>query len=98
MATKINPPSLKSKNYELYKHELLALREITDLEKKKQGVAIALSLPEDHEIREKVFDQLRLEDLKKEDGLQTLITFLDCHLAKDDLTDSLEKFEEFDGY
>ena len=98
MATKINPPSLKSKNYELYKQELLAWREITVLEKKKQGVAIALSLPEDHEIREKVFDQLSLEDLKKEDGLQTLITFLDCHLAKDDLTDSLEKFEEFDDY
>jgi hypothetical protein len=42
MATKINPPIFsKSKSYELYKQELLAWSEITDLDKKKRGVAIA---------------------------------------------------------
>ena len=99
MTTKINPPTYgKAKSYELYKQEVLAWHEITDLAKEKQGVVIALSLPEDDEsqIREKVFSQVKLEDLKKEDGLATLITFLDKHLAKDDLTDSLEKFDSFD--
>ena len=44
MATKINPPIFnKSKSYELYKQELLAWSEITDLDKKKRGVAIALT-------------------------------------------------------
>lgn len=101
MSTKINPPSLtKSKHYELYKQELLAWREVTDLAKGKQGVAIALSLPEESEtkIREKVFDQIELAELKKDDGFDTLVAFLDKHLAKDDLTDSLEKFEEFEDY
>jgi len=100
MATKIQPPALKSKAYEGYKQELLAWREVTELEKKKQGVAIALTLPEDHKtgIREKVFDQIKLDDLKKDDGLDTLITFMDKHLGKDDLTDSLEKFEDFEEY
>lgn len=59
-----------------------------------------MSLPENDEsqIREKVFDQLNLEDLKKETGLKTLIEFLDKHLAKDDLADSLEKFEDFEDF
>ena len=30
--------------------------------------------------------------------LTVLINFLDLHLAKDDLSDSLEKFEDFDDF
>lgn len=100
MATRIDPPSLRTKSYELYRQELLAWREVTDLRKDKQGVAIALSLPEDDKakIREKVFEQISLVDLKKDDGLDILIGFLDKHLKKDDLADSLEKFEEFEDF
>ena len=93
--TRIEPASLRTKGYELYRQELFAWREVTDLRKDKQGVAIALSLPEDDktQIREKVFEQISLDDLKKEDGFDILITFLDSHLKKDDLADSLEKFD-----
>ena len=81
MAAKVNPPSV-SQSYELYHQELLAWKEITDLDNKKQGVAITLTLPEDDErqIREKVFDQLSLADLKNKDGLTKLLEFLDKHL------------------
>ena len=98
MEMKINPPGLCSKSYELYKLQLLAWREVTDICKTKQGIVIALSLPENEEfyIKEKVFSQISLDDLKKEDVLDILIQFLDKHLKKDDLTDSIEKFEEFD--
>ena len=101
MTTRINPPAFKTaKNYERYKQELLAWHEITDLSEYKQGIAVALSLPEDDDsqIRDKVFDQIPINDLKSVDGLNVLIKFLDKHLAKDDLTDSLEKFEDFDDY
>ena len=101
MSMRISPPDFKkSKSYERYKTELLAWREITELKKEKQGIAIALSLPEDdsENIREKVFDDIPLEDLKKEDGLDTLIAFLDDKLGVDDLADSLEKFELFEDY
>ena len=47
MATRIYPLILRTKGYELYRQELLAWREVTDLRKDKQEVAIALSLPED---------------------------------------------------
>ena len=51
MVAKINPPTFsKSKSYELYKQELLTWKEITDLDKRKQGVA-TLTLPEDDEMQ-----------------------------------------------
>lgn len=101
MTTRISPPVFgKGKNYEHFKQELLAWREITDLSKAKQGIAVALSLPDNDEsqIREKVFDQLQIDELKCVDGFNVLLQFLDQHLAKDDLTDSLEKFEDFEDF
>ena len=48
MATKINPPKYNSaKSYELYKQELLAWKEITELAKEKRGVAIELTVSEE---------------------------------------------------
>ena len=58
MTTRIYPPTFnKAKTYERFRQELLAWTEITDLSKDKQGIAIALSLPDDDEsqIREKSF-------------------------------------------
>ena len=100
MTTRINPPIFnKRKNYERLRQELTAWKEITDLSKDKQGIAIPLSLPDDEsQIREKVFDQIPVADLKRDDGLIVLLNFLDQHLAKDDLTDSLEKFEDFQDF
>ena len=85
MTTKINPPSLeKAKTYEEFKQEVLAWKEITDLPKSKQRIAVALSLPVDgeHQIKDKVFDQISFDDLKTDFGLNILIAFLDKHLAK----------------
>ena len=98
MAMKINPPTMLKKSYERYKQELLAWKLVSDVAKSKQGIVVALSLPEDHEtqIREKVFDEMDLNELKKEDGLEKLLTFIDSKLGKD-LTDCLEKFEEFEN-
>ena len=77
MATRIDPASLRTKTYELYRQQLLAWGEVTGLRKKKQGVVIALSLPKEDKtkIGEKVFEQIKLDDLKKGDGLDTLLHF-----------------------
>jgi len=100
MSMKIKPPELKEKSYERYKQELLAWREITDLDKEKQSIAIALSFPEDgaNGIREKVFDELSIDQLKHENGLDILIEFLDDKLKTDDLADSWEKFDDFESF
>ena len=58
MTTRISIPIFgKEKNYERFKQELLAWREITELSKEKQGIAVALTHPvnDEKQIREKVF-------------------------------------------
>ena len=56
--------------------------------------------PEDdaNHIRKKFFTQISLDDLKKEDGLDKMIKFLDACLKQDEFTDSIEKFEEFEDF
>lgn len=97
----MNPPTLTNrKAYEQFKAETLAWAQITELNKEKQAIAVALNLPEDdqHKIRERVFEELDLDDLKSKEGLSILFKFLDRHLGHDELTDLLEKFEEFDRF
>ena len=101
MATKIELPIYKyDKSYEQYKKELSAWRLVTDLKPEKQGIVVALSLPEEDglKIREKVFEEIKLADLNVEGGLDTLIDFLDKQLGKDELENALERFEDFEDY
>ena len=101
MEISINLPTFnKRKSYENLRQELLAWSEITDISKSKQGIVIALSLSENDEtqISDKMFDQISIDDLKSDDGLRILLNFLDQHLGKDDLMDSLEKNEDFDTF
>ena len=60
---------------------------MTDLDKSKQGVAIALSFPEqdEHKLLEKVFSKLSINNIKTEDGFDILLDFLDRKLQKDDI-------------
>ena len=101
MMTLTNPPVLgKGKSFEIYRKEILAWGELSDLPKSKQGIVVALSLPEDDNtyIRERVFDQIPLQDLKTDDGLIILLNFLDKHCGKDELVDTLEKYEDFESF
>lgn len=99
MAMKLNPPvfNSKEKTFERWKVEIEMWSEVTDLAKNKMGIAVALSLPENDStvIREQVMEEVKLDDLKKDDGLKTLLTFMEKKLGKDDMEDSLEKYEEF---
>ena len=101
MSTKITVPQYRvGKPYELFKNELLAWEAVTELDKKKRGIVVALALPDDDscQLRAKLFDKFTVEDLNKDGGLQTVIDFLDKQLGTDDLADKLMKFGEFDDY
>ena len=85
MTATVDPPLLtKRKSYEQWKLETLAWTEITDVCSEKQTITVALLLPEDHEsgIAENVFEQLDLEELKKENRISTRLVFLYKHLGK----------------
>ena len=75
-------------------------REDTDLQKCKQGFVISSSFPENCEsgIHEKVFDEIPINDLKANTGLDTLLAFIDDKLKNDDIDDSWEKFNNFEEY
>ena len=94
----VPPPNLRGKHYEQYRAELDLWESITEVAKEKQCGTVAFSLPEDHEshIREKVFNEIPLADMNKENGLKTLKDFMDKILKKDDLTDRWIKYDDFD--
>ena len=100
MSMKINLPKFQGKTCEQYRIELTAWREVTDLDKSKQSIAIALSFPEqdEHKLCEKVFSELSINDLETESGFDILLDFPDRILQKDDISDSWEKFNDFDEY
>ena len=66
------PPlfDLKLKTFEVYLNELELWKEMSPIEKKQQGPAVALSLPEGSSIRTKKNSEVDLKTLKTEDGLQ----------------------------
>ena len=77
MTKRINPPDFRKCNsYERYKQELLAWKRVTEVDKKQQAIAIALSIPANGEeetgICEKVCEELKLDDLEKDEGLPFL--------------------------
>ena len=101
MTLEIDPPLLKrTTSYEQWKLEIKAWTVITEISREKQAITVALFLPEDHEsrIKEKVFEHFQPEELQKESGISTLLDFLDKHLQKDELADTLEKFEDFENF
>ena len=92
----INVPEYQSTRYELWKKEIKAWATITELSKEKQAIAVALSLPKDDKIKEKVFGELTLDELNNENGLTILFRLLDKHLLPDDLANCVNKFEDFE--
>ena len=109
MASKIPIPILtEEKNYERYKLELTCWLKLGEVAKSKQGVAVALSLPEKHssKIKDKVFNEMTIEQLSEEEdaetqtraGIDQLIDLLDKHLRKDDLSDVFDKYLDFEKY
>ena len=98
MSLKINPPDLsKSKSYENYKIKYKLGKKLL-ISKRKNRELLLYSLPDDHEkgIRNKVFGELSLNELKADDGLGKLIMHLDKILGEDDLADSFQKYEDFE--
>ena len=67
---------------------------------KKQGIEIALSFPENDPsgIRDKVFNEIAVTTLKEENGVETLITYLNTLFRKDELCEVYERYTTFDRY
>ena len=85
------------KSYESWLCELQAWQVITNVAKKKQAVAIALSF-EESEVRQRVFHEIKLEELHADDGLDKLLEHLDKWYKKDKLSGAYDAWNNFDKY
>ena len=89
----------KAKSYELWKKELLLWNKITDLPKKKIGITVALSLPEDcqfgKDIRSSVLENIKSDTLEGENGMESITNYLDSILGKDEAVDKFDRFKDF---
>ena len=76
---KVPPVFTTNKPYSRWVDEIKAWQALTDLDAKKRGIAIALSLPEEgkNSIRDKVFSELTVDVLNADDGVEKLILFMD---------------------
>ena len=91
-----NPPSLeKEKSYEQWKTEVHLWELVTDLEKKKRGIALALSLQ--GKARE-VAAEADPEKLNADDGVAFLIKELDKLFEQDKVDQTYSTYTAFDTY
>ena len=89
-----NPPSLdKDKVYHQWKNEVTMWDLVTDLDKKKRGLALALSLQ--GKPRE-VALELDPAKLNADDGVTVLITELDKLFEKDKIDQAYSAYTAFD--
>ena len=94
-----NPPVFDStsKSYDSYNEELKAWCIVKDLNKAKQGLAVALSMPENDAsgVRDKVFNEIKLQDLNKDTGVELLIKCFDSLFKRDELSEVYERYTKF---
>ena len=97
---KVPPAFTVLKSYNRWIEEIKVWQALTELEKKKQGLAIALSLPEEgqNSVRDKVFSEISADVLNADDGVTKLIEFLDKIFKKDELSEAYETYVEFDRF
>ena len=85
-------------SYERWKEEIAMRELICGIEKKKQALLIALSLPVGPEVRDKVFYEVKTEDLDKGDGMKLLLEELYKWYKRDEMSAAYEAWTRFDHY
>lgn len=97
-----NPPEFNSqtKPYDRYIEELKGWCIVTELDKKKRGIAIALSMPENDPsgVRDKIFNEISLEQLNTDGGVDILINYMNSLFKRDELSDIYERYLNFDRF
>ena len=89
-----NPPILeKDKSYQQWKNEIGFWELVTDLDKKKRGLALALSLQ--GKPREVAFE-IDPVKLNADDGVKFLVTELDKLFEKDKVDQTYSAYTDFD--
>ena len=90
-----NPLKFEEDCYERWKNELEIWQLVTDLEKKKQALAVTLSLT--RKAREAALN-IKAEDLNCDEGMKTLIQILDKLFLQETIDSAYDAYKNFDGF
>ena len=90
------PPALNSdSDYESWKNELVICKLVCDLDKKKQALAVTLSLS--GKARQKALE-IPVADLNKDDGVDTSITAFDHIFIQNKVDLAYSTYSRFDEF
>jgi len=92
---KAPPPMRDDLPYSDWKHEVTVWKAFVNYEKKKLGPALFLSL---FGSARAAAHEIKLEDLSKENGFETLLAKLDTLYLKDENNSAFEAYESFEKY
>ena len=99
MARQLIPVFSEDKRYDTWIKEIKAWVLTTTIEKKKQGLSIALAFPEKSVVRRRIFDESdNLDDLDADDGVDKLILRLDKWYKQDNVAAQHCSWREMIGY
>ena len=88
------PPAFEEKkSYESWKNEIEMWKRVTDLDKKKQALAVALSLT--GRARDTALE-IPADDLNDDDGMKTLLEALDSVFLKEEKDRAYDAYTDFD--
>ena len=96
------PPDLaECGTFKDYKMQVEAWQEVVDIDVKKRGIVLALSLPEEKTkfgkaIKSSVFKSCSLDTMKKETGVKSVLEALDEIIGEDETTATIAKFRELE--
>lgn len=91
---KVPPKFDEARPYECWKNEVSIWRLVTDLDKKKQALAVALGL--EGRARETALE-IPAADLNKDDGMETLLAKLDAVFLREEKDRAYEAYSHFDS-
>ena len=93
------PVFSEDKRYDTWIKEINAWVLTTTIDKKKQGLSIALAFPENSQVRRRIFDESDdLDDLDADDGVAKLILRLDKWYKQDNVSAQYSSWRGMIGY
>ena len=93
----VHTPKLDKEKFTSYKNEVEFWQDAVGVDLKKQASILLLALPneEGDNLRDQVLEHFEPKDLKKDDGVDILLTFLEKKYGKDEMMSGLDKYKEF---
>ena len=94
---KLNPPKFDANNYEGYVAEVTVCQKLCGVPKAEQGILLWYNLPSDHssDIKTKIYNEVGVTDLSKEDGVERFINAMNDAFKPEDKVKAYDVFVEF---